>query len=768
MIAVAIMLFVAFMAAYANLNASCSYAYERLKFLDFSIALRRAPPSLVDRVGSLPGVESAEGRQVVSIRLRLPNGDYAPGRAISLPHDRPPAVNQVFLDRGRGLLKRRGELLMERRFAECHGYQLDQPVEVECLGVLRRYTLVGLVSSPEYVWVAAGPQDPRPAARKFGVLFLSQADTRSMSGDDSLNEVHVRVRDQRQRSALMEQARRLLGDYSAEAPMSREEQPSNALLLRDRRAFATLAVMFPSFFLFLGAVILISTLMQLIGQQRRQIGVLMSQGFSSGQLMGHYLFTSAFVGLLAGLVGATAGWGLGEACTRFYIGSLGIPFVTTQTPWIWMLAGVTGAILVALIGGARGVSRLVRLDPAEVLRAEFAPQHRTLRLESWFPALQRAPYLLRLPLRNLFRQPTRTLAVVLGIALAVIQMLMALMVLDSERETLDFYFRAVNRYDFQVNLRMSTPDSLPPVARWPGVSRAEGFLGWKARLTLGDKTIVRKVWGIPANSELIRLFDRDRRQIELSEQSPLLLGTLQMRELTSRPGDLIRIRGNSVRQDEPAVPYVLGPELFEPIALAPMVLLSRLQAQCSDSEGAPGDGINMLMLRVSPEHQDAVRRRLFTCPQVVSVVTLADTRADIADLLKMLNAYLALMIGGSCLLAVALLVGSSTMSVMERSRELATLSVLGVSDKALAGMLLLETLIAWLLGLAAGLPAGVWAGNWMLGHYGGELIDLTLSVSPLTLVGTALGSLAVCLGASAAALRRVLRIPLITATQRGD
>ncbi len=768
MIAVAVLLFVAFMAASTNLDESCRYAYERLKFLDFSIALRRAPQSAVERVAALPGVESAVGRQTVGIRLFLPSGDYVPGRAISLSHERQPAVNQLHLDQGRYLLKRRGEILMERRFAQAHGYGLSSPVRVESHGVQRQFTLVGLVSSPEYIWVAAGPQDPRPAARKFAVLFISQADAISMSGDDSINEVHVRVRDQGQRDVLMEQARRCLGDYAAEAPMSREEQPSNALLIRDRRAFATLAVMFPSFFLLLGSLILISTLTQLIAQQRLQIGVLMSQGFSSGNLMSHFLLTSVFIGGAAGLTGALAGWGLGELCTRFYTLSLGIPFVTTRVPWAWMLAAVTGAISVSAIGGWRGVSRLVYLNPAEVLRADFTPQQRTLRLESWFPPLRRAPYLLRLPLRNLFRQPTRTLALVLAIALAVIQMVTALMSLDSQRETLDFYFRAVNRYDLQINLRMTSPASLPPIARWPGVIRVEGFLGWKARLILGDTTLARKVWGIPPNSELVRLYDRNRHPIKPTERSPLLLGSIHMRELSAHPGDIVQLRSNSPRTDESVTPYGVGAELFEPVALAPMVLLSKLQAQCSEIENAPRDVINMLMLRVSPEYQDAVRRRLFTCPEVVSVVTLADTRADVTDLLKMLNAYLALMIGGSCLLAVALLVGSSAMNIMERSRELATLSVLGVSDQTLVGILMLETLIAWLLGLALGLPTGVWAGNWMLAHYGSDLMDLTLSVSPPTLVGTAAGSLVVCLGATAASLRRVLRIPLTAATQRSD
>lgn len=768
MVAVATMLFVAFSAASSNLRESCRYTYDRLKFLDFYFQVHSAQPQLVDRIASLRGVESVEGRRVLSLRIHLSNGNYMAGRAIGIPVGHQPKVNQLYLEGGRYLSERHGEVLMERRFALAHGFRLNDPVEVEINGVFSRFTLVGLVSSPEYVWLATGRGDPRPAARRFGVLFVSQRDACSLDGRDGINEIHVRIHDQGQLGALMEEARRHLESYVKEGPVGREQQPSNELLLRDQRAFAGVATLFPILFLSLSSIILVSTLTQLIAQQRRQIGVLMSQGFSAAQLMSHYLVTSAFVGGSGALLGASAGWLLGEGCSRYYAENLGLPFLATHPPLFYMLLSPILATAVSVGAGWRAASRLVHLDPAEVLRSDFSASQRTFRARAGLPGLGQAPYLLRLPLRNLLRQPIRTLVVVMGIALAVVQMVFTLMLLDSQRSTLEFFFQSVHRYDMQVDLHLTSPAVLPPIQSWPGVSRVEGVLWWRMRLQLGPDSVETGVLGVPAGSELLRPYDRDRRPLEITPHSPLLLGPVQLRQLHAHPGDYVQVQSTTNRELAPIVSYVVGPELFEPIALPVKLPLKELQQQVAAGDNTPTDVINLLYLKVAPEAQESVRRRLYTCPLVESVIDPADTRADIHDLLKMLNTYLALMIGCSSLLAIALLAGCSTMNVMERLRELATLSILGVSDATLVTILVIETLLAWLLGLTLGLPTGVVIGNWLLAHYQSDLIQLTLSVNPLTLLGTALGSLLICLGATAASLRRVLGIPLATAAYQAD
>lgn len=762
MLAVAGMLFVGFSAARINLEQSCERTYRQLRFLDFYLTLQSAPTEVVERVRSLPGVEAAEGRRVIDLRIRLRNGQFARGHVVGLPHERPPAVNQVYLEAGRSLRLRTGELLMERRFAEVHGYRLHDRVELERDGRVRRLVLVGLVSSPEFVWLAADRADPRSAARRLGVLFVTGSDAADLAGEDGINELHVRVRDLAERDRIMQAAAARLDGLLTAAPVPREEQASHALLLRDRRAFAQVAALFPVVFAGLSLIVMVASLMQLIARQRRQVGVLLSQGMSAGQLLGHYLVTGLTVGVPGGLAGALGGWGLGELCTRYYTRSLGIPLVETETPLTLMALALAGSLGVTLLAGWWAVGRLVRLEPVQVLRADFAPLARGLRPDRWIPGLGRAPYLLRLPLRNLARQPARTLAVALGIGLGVGQLMLTLLLIDSQKDALRLFFGQVHRYDFQVDLHLSSRSALPPIASWPGVRRVEGLLWWDVELAHGSRSWRVGVWGLPADSRLLRLLDREGRPLQ--PEHALLLGPLPLARLAARPGDRVSLRP-ATSWREPARDYPVGPELFEPLALPPKVPLRDLQAQVARAEPVPADAVNMLLLRVDPSAQEAVRRRLYDCPEVQTVVDVSETRADVEDLLRMLNAYLGLMLACSALLAAALLAGTTSLNVMDRSRELATLSSLGVSDGKLTALLLVETAMGWALGLGLGLPAGLALGNWFLAHIQPDLLHMTASLRVETVAGAALGSLLLSLAVAWMALQGELARPL---TGRGE
>jgi len=766
MVAIATMLFVAFSAASSNLDSSCRYTYEQLAFLDFTCRLKPAPPEVADAVARISGVEGVEGRQVHDLRIRLRSGTFVSGRTISVPCDRELKVNRLHLEQGRMLAERRGEVLMEKRFAQVHGYRLGDRVEVETGEVILAFTLVGLVSSPEYIWLVTGPSDPRPAARRFGVLYLTPADLSRLTGLEAITEVCVRVSQPQQREAVLQKTRQRLAGYLAEDPIPRERQPSHALFLRDRRAFAAIATLFPTIFMVLSGVILVSTLTQLIAQQRRQIGILMTQGFSDGQILSHYLGTSLLAGAGGALVGCAAGYLLGLACTRYYVDALGIPFVQTHVPWLWMLLAFGAATALAAAVGWKALWGRIQQDPAEILRSEFSTSLRTGR--RGLPVLRQLPYLLRLPLKNLMRQPARTTVMVFGIALAVAQMNLTLMMLDSQRSTLNFFFRSVHCYDMQVDLKLTSPDSLPPIASWPGVSRVESVLWWLMKIRRGNTELEWPVMGVGENSELLRLYDRQGLPVLLSRQSPLYLGMIQKQRLKARTGDPVETRSSWAMEVLRWKTYPVGVDLFEPIALPAKVSLSQLQAQISQAEAVSSDVVNMLYLKVSPQAQSEVRRRLYLCPAVVSVTDLSDTRADVREMLKMLNAYLVLMILCSGVLAVALVAGCSTMNMLERLRELATLSILGISDRTLVDLLLLEAGLAWLLGLALGLPLGLWIGNALLNNYQSELIHMQLEVRPLTLMSTALSTLAVCMAATLSSIRQLLRAPLTTAAFQAD
>lgn len=772
MLALSVSLFLAFFSAAYSLESSTDATYQKLKFLDFTLLVDNVSQSGVSGIRAIPGVEAATGRNSLTERTRIlldpptvpPSRSQAvDGQLTGLPHDARPDVNDVFVEQGRYLSQARGEALLERRFAQHHGYQPGDTLRVEVQGAERRFRIVGLVSSPEFVWMVNNRFDPRPLEKRYGVVFVSDTEAFSAAGGAYINEIHVRVAPTVSRSQVVAEAEHRLGSSLRSATVLREDQPSHSLVLRDRKAFQGLAVFFPAVFLSLSSITLFSTLWQLVSRQRRQIGILMSQGCSSKQLMSQYLLLGLVVGVVGALLGILAGLPLGALCTRFYTGILGLPFVEQRLPLISVLFIVALALALSLAAAWTATYRILRMDPIRAIRMEFQ--------EGWAPRQSNVfdsllPTRLRFALRNLARNPGRTLLSVLGIAVSVAQIVMTLALFDSQKETLSYYFRNVHRYDFEVSLKnIMGATSLPHIASWPEVESVETCLRRSAVLTFEGRELHTNVWGVAPEGELFRLFDRQRERVTVNGEPLLFLGPVQLARLGAKPGDQVQLSLHRPQPDAPSFRFTIAHPLHEPLAHPPKLSIRQLQDVSAKSEYAPEGGVNVMLVRARDGQQQALADKLAREDSVANVSSPGQMQDEVKELLRMFNAYKSLVLAFTAIFALVVLLGTTTMNVMERSREFATLSCLGVSDLNLASLLLLETTLLWLLGLALGLPAGLALGTEMMNSFQSQLLHLDLSLSLETVALTAVLSLAICLLALLNGLLRLRSLPLTAATQ---
>jgi len=101
-VAAGVAIYVLLLSAYASLQLTQSAYYERYRFADVFASLRRAPLSLAEEIRAWPDVAAIEARVVADVTLDLAGvSEPLSGRLISLPEDREPAVNDVFLAEGR-------------------------------------------------------------------------------------------------------------------------------------------------------------------------------------------------------------------------------------------------------------------------------------------------------------------------------------------------------------------------------------------------------------------------------------------------------------------------------------------------------------------------------------------------------------------------------------------------------------------------------------------------------------------------------------------
>ena len=101
-VASGVTMFVAYHSNFASLASTRAAYYDRYRFADVFAATKRAPQRLAERIAELPGVAQVDTRVVANVTLDVPGyPEPATGRLISIPADRRPGLNDVFLRRGR-------------------------------------------------------------------------------------------------------------------------------------------------------------------------------------------------------------------------------------------------------------------------------------------------------------------------------------------------------------------------------------------------------------------------------------------------------------------------------------------------------------------------------------------------------------------------------------------------------------------------------------------------------------------------------------------
>ncbi|MCP4293480.1 MAG: ABC transporter permease [bacterium] len=133
-------------------------------------------------------------------------------------------------------------------------------------------------------------------------------------------------------------------------------------------------------FLLLGLIILIagfnimSILTMMVGERRREIGILMSMGTSRSQIMGIFLFNSLYLGVSGGIFGSILGMLSIAGLEKFGIPIPGDVYFLDTVPvlfmWTDFFAVVIMTLFVSLIGGLWPSFEASRFNPVEIIRYE--------------------------------------------------------------------------------------------------------------------------------------------------------------------------------------------------------------------------------------------------------------------------------------------------------------------------------------------------------------------------------------------------------------
>ena len=711
-----------------TLDTTRNAYYQKNAMAEVFASLKRAPLAVAERVAALPGVAVVEPRVAVDVTLDLPGvAEPASGRILSLPEDGgPQKLNRLFLRSGRlPRLEARREVVLGEAFAEANGLKPGATVVVVINGRRETLDICGIGLSPEFVFEARAGET-LPNHRRFSVMWMNYRPLAvAYNLDGAFNDLCIDLTPGTAPESVLGEVDRLLAPYGARGAYTRNEQASAQRLNDELRVLASLAVAYPVVFLSVAAFMVNAVLSRMVRLQREQIAQMKALGYGSRQVGMHYLKFVWVIGVLGTLIGGVAGRFLGASLVNMYTLFFRFPKLEFQLDYRALALALVVSFGASVAGVLTVVWQAVKLPPAEAMRPEAPADFQPSLLERIGLTRVFSPAL-RMALRNIERRPWPALFTTCGLALATGLMVLPGAMSDSVDFLLTFQWNRQQRQDVTVFLtEPGSGSGFHDLEHLPGVIRAEPIRSVPARLRFGHRSRKLAVTGIAPGTALNRLLDAHGEVIAMPGEG-LLMSKKLAEVLGARLGDLVQVEVMEGRRPLLEVPIRgLVTDFAGVAAYMDIAALRRLMHE--------SDTINGAFIAVDHGRWDEFMRAVKDTPRSAAVMVKRDqlaafreTTAASIGLIRRLYFVLAVIV------AFGVVYNSARIALSERSRELATLRVVGFRLAEIRGVLIGELAILVL----AALPLGLWFGRglalFIMASFSTETVRMPIVINPAT------------------------------------
>jgi putative ABC transport system permease protein len=680
--------------------------YEKARPAHAVLSLEPFDDGLVEVVRAVPGVAIAEGRRELNVRMFYGGDEWRDSTLFGISDFRQVELGRIYPDRGIWP-PGEGEVLLERASLAHMHKQIGDTIWIELPDGTRRElpivgTAHGLDQAPAHLsnvasgYITLATLDALGAGRQFNQLYLrvDRADPARVA------EVAGEVRLKAEEADLRVLKTRLppLGRFWANDAIE-----SLLGLLTILGLVAT----------GMSGLLVVNTISSVLSQHVRQIGVMKSIGADTGQLTAMYLALVIGFGLLAMAVAVPlalyASLGLAGFIARLINVDLPPFELSPGVLLVEALAGL-GVPLAAALYPVRAGSRITVRDAISsygVAGGEFG----TGPIDRLLGSLRGISRPVAMSLRNTFRQKGRLALTMATLVLGCAMFVSALSVRVSLFKAMDDAFGYAD-YDVKVVFDQTYgSDAIARAARSvPGVVDVESWqsrFGRRIRSGGGEGSTIELI-APPVGSRLVHPIVDDGRWLVSGDQNAIVINRDLLRdEPDLRVGDDLTLRVDSEDTRWRVVGLVRG-QLGGPIAYVNQDYLAKLVGEvglASNAQVAIRDHSRPAQseaARALADHFKNVGLRTNLSISIDELRGLAGGSFGILVSFLMVMAILLSAVGGLGLM------GTMSLNVLERTREIGVMRAIGASDGAIFRVVAAEGLIigvlSWGLGVALAAP----------------------------------------------------------------
>ena len=751
MITLGMGMFLGFNMEWKTIEADTGRFFEQTNYADYRLYSEKGfSVDDADKISGISGVDAAT--RFLSVNLDI-KGEKNKSLALDVSENF--KVSTFIVTDGADYDETGDGFWLSDKFAAANNYQIGDELTLEYKGTEITGKIDGLIKSGEHMICVADKNQMMPDYNTFGFAYISPKKLNEFLNDKIKTDIKKELKNTRvpeefiddsltklfvTGEMLDEAADKVFAQVNVLSSLPKkelEDKVKDALgktimvtpkddhvVYKEATGEAeegkTMGSVLPVLFLAIAVLTMVTTMHRIATKEKTQIGTLKALGFKNRRILRHY--TS--YGLFIGLTGTVFGVALGYAVCKLIMSENGMmgtyfdmPDWSAAVPEFCFPVMAATIIMLTLISFL-SVRRQLKGTAADALRPYSPKKMRKTfveRLRFW----DKLHFGVKWNIRDLLRHKSRSAMTLFGIAGCMVLMVGGLGMRDTMAGFLELLNNDISNYTTKVNL---VDD-----ADLKKASELYDELGgdWESLsgISLDGDTVTLDIIRNPNN--MFNVIDEENKRIKLSDEGVYLC--LRLKDRASI-GDEIEFS-----------PYGSG-----------------------DTYKAKVIGYNRSVMTESVTMTDALADKLGIDYTISSIYTdkktdgikssgLISGKQDKKQLMETFNSFVEIMdsmviilVLAAVVLGIVVLYNLGVMSYVERSRELATLKVLGFRNRTIGRLLISQNIWLTFVGVIIGLPAGVGVLQWLLTALAGEyemklmLGALTYGVSILLTFGVSL------------------------------
>lgn len=483
-----------------------------------------------------------------------------------------------------------------------------------------------------------------------------------------------------------------------------------------------LSNIFPIFFFIISSMICLTTMTRMVEEDRVLIGTYKALGYTTASIISKYVIYSLSACIIGTAIGVFAMANIFPFAINSAYGIMySLPPLIYVFPWKYSLIGLRISLACTTLATVIAIARELHTKPAVLMRPKAPKAGKRILLERISGLWRRLSFTSKVTLRNLFRNKQRFIMTLLGIAGCSALLLASLGMYNSISAILSEQYgeTAISKYDFQ--LVFSSPQNSDEHSEEYNAAqsdvRVESLMltSMKSMTGSGDKNsrTLDVYVVVPENpAQLNSYIDlRDRKtgaKYQLDDSGAVITEKLAA-DTKTEVGDSITFTDSDGKAYSVKVSAIAENYTFHYIYITEN-LYKQVTGSAPDYEYAMGRIASSFKNSSSTSIETTkglLATDLMKTSGITAVAYTSDTTEAIGNITQALSVVIFVFFISALILAFIVLYNLSNINIIERTRELATLKVLGFVDKEVSRYIYRENIIVSVFGILFGGLLGI-------------------------------------------------------------